>query len=215
MAELVRNAESGVAYDGDTFFSTTHPCNGVDDDDGTYSNLLVGSGYRVDAGVTADVAMVNLAKVYLAMRSVKHPTGQSRMLRPAGSLAGPALAPRLSQILDAKILAMAASSGGGSADFTGYASRMGFGKVTEAPELLDSEWDTSFIVLADRGGEADLGAFVYVDREPFSVRYYTGRSGGNGVDAALDISDTLRWQASGRNTAGYGHPFLAYKVKAA
>jgi hypothetical protein len=35
-----------------------------------------------------------------------------------------------------------------------------------------------------------MGAFVYYDREPFKITYYTGNGGGTGVDANLD-----RWRS--------------------
>lgn len=215
VAELLKAGESELAYDGVPFFSTSHKTNGRDTRAGTFSNLLVGSGYRIDSGVTLDQAAINLAAVYKAIRSIKMPNGdQVRMLRPAGILCGPAMFPRASQLLDAKFLAVAAASGGGSADFAGYTARMGYGKVTEAPEFVEAEYDTSYFVVVEQIGASQLGGIVYIDREPFSVRYYTGRGGGVGVDAILDRTDMLEWHGSGRNMAGYGHPYLLIKVKA-
>jgi hypothetical protein len=92
---------------------------------------------------------------------------------------------------------------------------MGYGKVTEGAEFVEDEYDTSYYVIAEQLGKSQLGGLVYVDREPFSIRYYTGRGGGNGVDAILDRSDMLEWHTSGCNIAGYGHPFLIFKVKRA
>lgn len=216
IAELVTQAETGTTYDGLAFFHAAHYTNGIDSSDGTFANLLSGSTYAPSASATDDTVLAALAAVYKAMRAVKFPTGQVRMLRPSAILCGPALYPKMARLLDAKFIAANASvsGAGGTADFAGHLSRMGYGKVTEAPELVDSEWDTNYIVLADRGGEAELGPFAYVDREPFSIRYYTGRGGGVGVDAILDRADMLEWHASGRNVATYGHPFLAFKAKA-
>jgi phage major head subunit gpT-like protein len=216
VAELLKDGETGEGYDGEPFFDTAHPLNGVDDSNGTYSNLLVGAGYRIDSSVDADDAAVNLATVYKAIRSIKMPNGvQQRMLRPAGILCGPALYPRVSQLLDAKYIAAVAGSGAGSMDITGYMSRMGYGKVTEAPELVESEYDSSYFVVVEQLGSSELGALVYLQREPFGIRYYTGRGGGIGIDAQLDRLDQLEWHASGRNGVGYGHPYLLIKVKAA
>ena len=219
IAELVKNAEGTTiapAYDGLAFFATGHYNNGKDSSDGTYDNLLSGSTYAPAASATDDVWMAALAATYLAMAKVKFATGQVRMLRPAAILCGPALYPKIARLLDSKFIAAGASvsGSGGSSDFSGFLSRLGYGKVILAPELIADEWATNYIVLADRGGEADLGAFIYLDREPFSIRYYTGRGGGTGVDAILDSADRLEWHASGRNIAGYGHPFLAFKAKA-
>lgn len=214
VAELIKNGEVGKTYDDLPFFHAAHYCNGRDTRNGTYANLLTGSGYRIDGSVDADDAMRNLASVYKAIRSIKMPNGQQqRMLRPAGILLGPAMYPHVSQLLDAKFIASVAGSGAGSMDFSGYTSRMGYGKVTEAPELIESEYDTSYYVVVEQLGSSELGAFVYLNREPHSIRYYTGRGGGVGVDAILDRSDTLEWHASGRNGTGYGHPYLLIKVK--
>lgn len=217
VAELLKAGESGTTYDGLPFFYGTHFNNGLNADDGTYSNKLVGAGYRIDSGVTLDQAAINLASAYKQIRGIKMPNGKDpRMLRPAGVLCGPAMSPRVGQLLDAKFLAIAsAGGGGGSGDFTGYTSRMGYGKVTEAIELVEAEYDTSYYIVLEQLASSQLGALVYVDREPFSIRYYTGRGGGQGVDAILDRADMLEWHSSGRNVAGYGHPFLLVKVKAA
>ena len=220
IAELLKNGEIGTTYDGQPFFSTSHPNDGNKNGDttyGTFSNLLVGAGYRIDSGVSLDQAAINLAAVYKAIRGLKMPNGKDpRLLRPAGILCGPSMGPRVSQLLDAKFLAIAsAAGGGGSGDFSGYTSRMGYGKVTEAAELTEAEYDTSYYVVVEQLGSSQLGGMVYVDREPFSIRYYTGRGGGVGVDAILDRSDMLEWHSSGRNVAGYGHPYLLFKVKAA
>lgn len=213
IAELLKNGETGTTYDGLPFFSASHYNNGSDASNGQFSNLLSGTSYRIDSGgsTTLESAASNLAKVYSAIRSFKMPNGKDpRMLRPAGIMCGPALFPRASQLLDAKFLA---GSAGGTSDFTGYLSRMGYGRVIEAPELVESEYDTSYFVVVDQLAASQLGAFVYVDREPFSIRYYTGRGGGTGVDAILDRSDVLEWHTSGRNVAGYGHPYMLIKVK--
>lgn len=219
IAALLKAGETGTTYDGRPFFDTAHPNDGNKDgntDNGTFANLLVGAGYRIDSGVTLDQAAINLAAVYAKIRKFLMPNGKDpRMLRPAGILCGPAMYPRVSQLLDAKFLAIAAASGGGSGDFTGYTTRMGYGRTTEAPELVESEYDTSYYVILEQLAASQLGAMVYVDREPFSIRYYTGRGGGLGVDAILDRTDMLEWHSSGRNVAGYGHPFLIVKVKAA
>lgn len=220
IAALIKAATGttlGTAYDGLAYFHTAHFNNGKDSSDGTYANLLSGGTYAPATGVSDDVRLAALAKVYLAMAIVKNATGtQVRMLRPSAILCGPSLYPTMARLLDSKFIAANASvaGAGGSSDFSGFLTRLGYGRVMLAPELVESEWDTNYIVLADRGGEADLGAFVYVDREPYSIRYYTGRGGGTGVDAILDSADVLEWHASGRNTAGFGHPFLAFKAAA-
>ena len=65
--------------------------------------------------ITADVALTNLAKVQAYIESIAAPNGTDpRGLTGVKILAGPALFPRVVQLTNAKILAQAAASGGGS-----------------------------------------------------------------------------------------------------
>lgn len=217
IATLIKNGETGTAYDGQNFFSATHPVNPFNPGAGTYSNLFTGAtAAPVDESVSLDVAVKNLGKVYAQIASMKMPNGQDpRFLRPAAIICSPALYPRLLQLTSAKFIAAAAASGGGSADIEGLISNLGYGVPMQADELTGYESGTTFFVAAEQIAGSQLGALAYVDREPFSIRYYTGRGGGNGVDAVLDRADQLEWHTSGRNVAGYGHPFLLFKCKAA
>lgn len=210
VAKLLKEGEAGKTYDGLPFFHAAHFTNGRDASNGTFANLLTGSGYGIHGGDDV-VALQNLAKVYAVARKYKMPNGKDpRMLRPAGILCGPALAPQAWRLLNSKFFA---GTGIGSSDFTGFTSRMGYGKVIEAPELTEAEYDSSYYVILEQLGTSKVGALVYVDREPFNIRYHTGRGGGVGANLALDIGDQLAWVSSGRNVAGYGHPFLLLKVK--
>lgn len=216
IAELLKDGETGTAYDSKAFFATDHPVNPYDPGAGTYSNLFVGANYRIDEGVSAEVAVRNLGRVYAAIAAITMPDGVTpRFLRPAAILCSPTLFPRAFQITSAKFIAAAASAGGGSADIAGLITRLGYGQPVQADELEGFEDGTSYFVAVEQIAGSELGALAYVDREPFSIRYYTGRGGGTGVDAVLDRADVLEWHTSGRNVAGYGHPFLLIKVRAA
>jgi hypothetical protein len=218
IATLIKNGHNADAlgYDGEVFFSASHPVNPFNTGAGTYKNLFTGGdAVPVDVSVTADVALGNLQKVFGRIAGLKMPNGSDpRMLRPSGILCSPTLYPRMVQLTNAKFIAQAAASGGGGADVDALIAAMGYGQPICCDELAGFESDTTFFVITESITQSQLGGLVYVDREPFSVRYYTGRGGGNGVDAVLDRGDELEWHTSGRNVAGYGHPFAIFKCKA-
>jgi phage major head subunit gpT-like protein len=232
---LLKIGETTVAYDGKFYFAKDHPLNPFNPGAGSYANLFAGAAAStpatdpndatypgacpIDDSVTTDVALSNLAKVYAYIASIRMPNGSDpRGLRPAGILCGPRLFPRAVQLTSAKFLAMAAGAAaaqGGSGDVSGLIAALGYGQPIQADELAGFQSDTSYVVLAEQIASSQLGAFAYVDREAFSIRYYTGRGGGTGVDAILDRADMLEWHTSGRNIAAPGHPWLAFLVKAA
>ncbi len=219
VASLLKNGHlsSSIGYDGEIFFSTAHPVNPKDSSKGTYKNLYTsGDAVPIDVSVTADVALANLQKVFGRIASIKMPNGDDpRMLQPSGILCGPTLYPRAVQITNAKFIAQAAATGGGGADVEALIAALGYGQPILCPELAGFESDTTYFVIAEQVTSSQLGGFVYIDREPFSTRFYTGRGGGTGVDAILDRADELEWHTSGRNAGGYGHPFTIFKCKAA
>jgi hypothetical protein len=83
-----------------------------------------------------------------------------------------------------------------------------------ADELAGFEATRRSSCICEQVTGSQLGGLVYVEREAFSIRYYTGRGGGNGVDAILDRADELEWHTSGRNVGGYGHPYAIFKCTA-
>jgi len=219
VATLLKNGalSTSKSYDGEVFFSASHPNNGQNTANGTFANLLTGgTAAPIDTSVTADVALNNLGKVFGAVASLKMPNGSDpRRLRPSAILCSPVLYPRAVQLTNARLLAQAAATGGGGADVEAIIRALGYGQPICCDELAGFESDTTYFVVCDAMASSQMGAIVYVDREPFSVRYYTGRGGGTGVDAVLDRADELEWHTSGRNAVGYGHPYGIFKVKAA
>lgn len=214
-ATLLKNGHlaGSIAYDGKPFFATDHPVNPENPAAGTYSNLF--SSVPIDVSVAADVALANLSTVFASIASIKMPNGSDpRRLRPRGILCNPKLFPRAVQLTNAKFLAQAASAGGGSGDVEALISALGYGQPICADEFAGYESDTTYFVVAEQIARSQLGGLVYVEREAFSTRYYTGRGGGTGVDAILDRADELEWHSSGRNAGGYGHPFVIFKCKA-
>jgi hypothetical protein len=118
------------------------------------------------------------------------------------------------QLTNAKFIAQAAASGGGAADVEALIAALGYGEPVLVDELAGFESSTTYFVIAEAVTSSQLGGLVYIEREPFTIRYYTGRGGGNGVDAILDRIDELEWHTSGRNAVGYGHPYTVFKVTA-
>lgn len=215
IANLLKST-SGVAYDGVTFWSASHRVNPKDASKGTFSNRI--ANVPVDVSVTVDTAVNNLYSIFGSVASIKMPNGEDpRFLRPKKILCGPKLYPRLAEITQAKYIARAAgASGGGGSDIEGIVRSIGFGEVILVPELAGFESDTTYFVVTGADGvpQDDLSGFVYLEREPFSVKFYTGQGGGDYVDAILDRADELEWHIGGRNITGYGHPYGIVKCVA-
>lgn len=213
-----------TTYDGMPMFNAGHFVNGVDNSNGLFANLFTGaaSGVQpgalpIDDGVAVDVALTNLSKAQASIRSIKMPNGvMPRFLKPDTIICGPRMAQRVAQLTNAKFIAQAASSGGGSGDVEAVISSFGWKQPVVLDELAGFESDTTyFLACSELANTSGLGSFVYVDREPFKITYYTGQGGGTGADAILDRADELEWHCKGRNVMGAGHPFLMFKVKAA
>lgn len=204
---------TSLAYDGLPFFSASHLLNPLDASKGTFSNLF--TGVPIGTAVSADVALANLSDVFSRIASIKMPNGSDpRRLRPAAILCNPKLFPRAAQITNAKFIAQAASSGGGSGDVEALITSLGYGQPICADEFAGFESDTTYFVLAKQATSSQLGGMVYIDREAFKTTYYTGQGGGTGVDAFLDRANILEWHTTGRNAAGYGHPYAVFKCTA-
>lgn len=234
IAEMILAGEGttlGTAYDGLAFFSKSHLLHPLIASGKTYANLFSGAAAStpstdpndaiypgacpIDDSVNVETALTNLSKVYAYIASITMVNGSDpRYLRPAGILAPPRLMPRAVQLTGAKTLAQAATSGGGSADVEALIKFLGLGTPTEVDEFRSEP--TSYYVVAEQLSSSQLGAMTWIDREPFAINYYSGvgGSGVTGIDAILNRSNELEWQCRGRNTGGYGHPFLLFKVKA-
>lgn len=219
VAALLKNgATSGYnGYDDVTFFNATHYNNPKRTSAGSYSNTHV--SLPIDTSVSAEVALQNLTTLRTRIASIKQPNGSDpRFLKPYAIVCGSALYPRAVQITEAKFIAATAGAGStaGTSDVEGYIRSMGFGKVIEAPELNGWGSDTTYFIVAKPDGVPDdeLTGFVYLEREPFSIQFFTGDGGGTGADAQLLRQNEYQWMMQGRNVAGFGHPYLVHRVQA-
>lgn len=224
LVSLIKNGESGNSYDGVPFFSNAHPLSPYTNL--TYANIFTGAAAStpstdpndasypgacpIDDSVTVDVALANLAKVVSYIRSIRMPNGVTpRFLRPVALIGGPRMQFRMEQLTSAKFIAQAASSGGGSGDVEKAVKSLGLVEPIVADEFAGFESNTTCFLAVQQLSSSQLGSFVYVDREPFKIDYY-----GMMDDAQLGRAQEFEWHCTGRNVAGYGHPYLFFKLKA-
>lgn len=199
------------AYDGKAFFATDHPLNPYNLPAGNYANLLTDPGYAIDDRVPIDQALDNLGALFGQIASIKMPNGEDpRYLRPSTLIVPPNLYPRAVQLTNARAIAQAAIGGAAAtADIAAVIDALGFAQPIMADELGGYEEDHgTYYVVAEQMATSELGAIIYLEREPFHINYY-------GVldDAELNRSDTLEWHCKGRNVAAPGHPYLLFKVQ--
>lgn len=237
LAELIKNGETGTTYDGKAFFAKDHPINPGATELGTFANLFSGAAAttpstdpndanypgacRLDDGVALDTAISNLTKAIAYVKGIRMPNGEDpRFLRPVCLVAPPRMQQRIVQLTSAKFIAQTASSGTGTGDVEKMIASYGLSEPVFADELgagfSGGADDVCYLACEEIGGaSSQVGSFLYLDREPFKITYYTGQGGGTGVDAILDRADELEWHCKGRFCASYGHPFTFFKMKAA
>lgn len=211
-----------LAYDGVNYFSqnlggnTGHPIDPTNPTGARFANLFSGvaSAFNPGAlpigGVTVEVAQANINKALAYIGSIPQPNGKTpRKLRPTRLFVPPALHYAAILATQSKMIAMASSSGGGSADVSLVVSAFDI-EVIKVPEFAASLGgsDTAYYIgCEDVGGE--LGAFVYSNREPFNITYH-----GPLTDAQLASKREYEWIPHGRSTVGPGHPYLMYRCNA-
>jgi hypothetical protein len=206
-----------TCYDGVAFFHASHPYNPFDSTAGTFANILTGAASGVfpgacpiDESVALDVALKNLAKVVAYVSQIKTPNGlYPRHLRIAKLLVPPAMYFRAVQLTNAKFIAQASTGGAGSADVDALIRALAVGMPVEISELgsgFSGGSDTTYYVAVEDILNDELGAFTYLEREPFSIIYH-----GPQTDAQLAIVDEFQWTTRGRNVVTPGHPFMLYK----
>lgn len=208
-----------VTYDGLSFFHGSHPVNPFDASAGTFANVFTGAAsgaypgaLPIGGATTVEVALANLAKAVAYVASIKMPNGVTpRFLRLAGLIVPPALMARAVQLTNAKFIAQSAASGALSGDIEAVVRYLSFGMPIQADELgaAFGGSDSSYYLLMEEITTNELGAFVYVDREPFSVAYH-----GPMTDAELARKREFQWTTEGRNTVGAGHPYLLFRADA-
>lgn len=252
-AQLILNgaATDGTAnaYDGKPFFgdnSHKHPNNPFNAGAGSYANYLHGSSsgsypgaLPIDDSVSTDTALTNLGKAIAYIASLKMPNGvDPRFLTPKYMIVPPRMAPRVRQLHDAKYIAQAASSGGGSGDVEALIRGWGLGEPLVAQEFAASSSynfkvatadpttgalqskdvtgvtgsDTTWYLVCQEMQTTQLGGLLHVMRKPFKVTYYSGDQANSGLDAILDRANELEYHVQGRQSVQYGHPYTIFRI---
>lgn len=210
-----------TTYDGLAFFHGSHLVNPLDSSFGTFANDFTGSAsgsypgaLPIDSSVTIEVALANLAKAVAYVRgAIKMPNGVlPRKLRVSGIMVPPELAVRATQLTSAKFIAQSAASGAVSGDIESVVSYLNLGVPIVADELGAAMGGsaTTYYLIVEELASRQMGAFVYVNREPVKITYV-----GPETDAELARARELQWIAQGRNVIGPGHPFQLFRCKAA
>jgi phage major head subunit gpT-like protein len=194
----------GKAYDEKAFFAEDHPINPVTGRGGDYKNLWTDLPLDVAADPEEEVteadaiaiAAANLNTAVANVMGLTQPNGAPRFLRPRVLLHGPQLQYRVNQLLESRFY------NAGENVFT----RLGIEPVCSF-ELANaddpSEWYLGVEPVAGEGA-----AFVYQDREPYTLTSYTSES-----QVELNRRKLYEWLFDGRNAAAYGHPYLFHKFK--
>lgn len=209
--------ENNKTYDGKNFFATDHVVNPFNKGAGVYANLFTGAAsgsypgaLPIDDSVTIDVAVKNLARALAYIATIPMPNGEDpRFLRVADIIGPPRMTARLQQITNAKFIAQAATGGSaGSADVEAVIRNFGLGQPIEAPELAAAFGgsDTSYYLVMSEITSSELGAMLYVNREPFTVIYH-----GPQTDAQLARIREFQWTTEGRNVVQPGHPYMLFR----
>lgn len=216
---ILANANS---YDGVAFFSQSHPYNPFNTGAGTYSNDLTGSVSGVYPGavpihaygsgnVAIDVAIQNIARALAYVASWKMPNGEDpRFLRATKLFYPPAMRARVVQMFNAKFIS--SSNTAGSIDIQAMVGDYGLPEPVEMPELGSAFGgsDTTYYLGTEDLLASELGAYIYIEREPFSVIYH-----GPMTDADLARVRKFQWTTEGRNTLQPGHPYLFIRCQGA
>ena len=218
LAILIKNGATTTCFDGGNYFAVNHPVHIFDSSAGVYANWFKGSAsgpnpgaLPIDESVTPDVALTNLSKAIAQIALVPMADGITpRNLRVTKLVVPSKLVTRATILTDAKFLAGAASSGGGSFDISALVARWGL-EVVEAPELSAAFGgsDTTYYLVAEQAGASQLGALVYGVRRPFSIQYNSGVT-----DAQLQVDNGLQWITRGENITAPGLPYYLYRVDA-
>lgn len=225
---LLLNGETGLCYDGKAMFANDHPNHPLVSSAGTFDNLLTGVDIT-ETNSTPDEALAKLNTVRINISKIKMPNGvDPRFLTVAGILCPPALTGRLTQLTQAKFMAQASSgAGGGTGDVEAYIRQQGYGPVVEMQELGASQSydiedpdtgvvstvtgaDDAFYVLTREASQSEIGAMMWLEREPVMIQAFNRFNNGGAEYAEKRI---MRWLAQGRAGAAYGLPYHMFKCR--
>lgn len=207
-----------VAYDGVVFFhasnaggTTGHPVDPTTPGVNCYANLFSGAANAnnpgllpIDTSVSLETAQANLAKALAYIRNIKQPNGiNPRKLTPVKLFVPQALQIRALLVTGAQFVGGTTGTNDVKMMIDNFALEV---VVCEELGTAYGGLDTTYYIGCEAMG-ATQGAFVYVNREAFSITYH-----GPMTDAQLASKREFEWIPQGRSVVGPGHPFLLFKV---
>lgn len=210
---MLKNGESTsglLAYDGKAMFATDHPVHPKDPSFGTYANLI--GSLDISAAVSDSVALTNLATLNNTVSLIKQANGEDlRLLNIEELYCGPKLWQRIKGLLGAVQVS--------GTDVRATVEALGIKQIVKVPELAGWESDTSYFVKTSAIGVGnELAPIVYLENEPFTIRYFTGDGSGSDLSTVewfLSRTNEVELKIQGRNGVAYGHPYSLIKCKAA
>ncbi|WP_437279341.1 Mu-like prophage major head subunit gpT family protein [Sorangium sp. So ce375] len=208
VVQLIKNGTTKRCYDGQPFFSESHPYNPFNAGAGTYSNLFTLNA----AGEAFDLTAANLAEAYAYIESVCQPDGVTpRYLEAAQLIVAPQKRLIAGTLTGAKTITDPTNSTGGASADNILANQADYSFVPPivAPEFSDEPhvWYLAVPIVAEE--EAPMrGAMVFQEREPFVLSTYTDMT-----DVELARVNQFEWNYEGRSKGEYGDPFLLYRFE--
>lgn len=193
---LIANGTTATGYDGVTFFNAAHPTNPNAPTGGTtYSNIITGVDIRNTPGTQDGLvaAQARFATALATVRAARFLNGIPRYLKPTALIVPTALQFAAQQMVGAGVLGLT----------TNILTNQNLEVIVNP--LLDGAPTTYYLAVDDMMSD-DLGAFIWSEREPFTLRSYSMLD-----ESALNRRDELEWTMKGRNSAQYGHPYLIYQ----
>lgn len=201
---------------------------------------VVGSGYPgalpIDDSVDVNTALTNLTKaVAYVTGAVAQPNGQDpRNLEVAYILHPPRMEARVAQLTKnaksglGKLIAQAVGAAGGSADVSDIIESLNIAETIKVPEFdgnrtyffgprnMQSQVsgdDKAWYLVCREAEESELGAILMNKRQDFTMQYYSGEAGADGLDAVLGRSQKMEWHHQAYMGFDVGHPYTIYKFK--
>lgn len=186
VADALLNGTTRLCYDGQAFFSASHPIDPADPASATYSNY-----YSSGKALQADA--VNFTAVRAAMLAIKGVDG-----RPLGVMPNLLVVPPSLEIIAKTIVSATLTTNGGTNVLQSLASVL----VIPELEVNPTEW---YLCDTTRG----IKPFVFQKRR---APRFTPRT--SVTDDNVAYLRELHFLADARGAAGYALPFLAVKAKA-
>ena len=197
-----------MAYDGQPFFSLSHPINPVTRDGRSVGNFTSGTFTNVFYGRPLTGANYALISAYI--QTIPSPDGKPRKIRPRTILTG-----TYDQLTADQLFAKRSDFYTDPLNPRGNAA--GSNIIRELHDTEDPISDADLTcpgaaqgmwwIAAELREDDALAGIIYDERKPFGVRAYTDMS-----DAEIARQASFEWQFTGWNQVATGHPFLLFQV---